>query len=405
MDLNVFFVSTQGQVRNVAAYIKQFNVENVIIVVLYTLKNTASLKHILNLIEELKADGLNILEVKQYCLPNRPTAYSRKNMKKIYEGYEKVFYEIECIGNIKNVFICNFNNHYIYIPRIISKKDINLKLLEEGLGTYTSFLTDRQHKMEKIDRYKLIDSISGIEKEFRLIFKAIKSIFRKIFIFLVRLISIITRVNIESIIKDKLISEKYKFGWIKEFNEVCVCFPETLKKSDIKSNNFIKLDLKSSMVIDQKELDIIPPNSNIFINQKYGLDNKEHFKVVLDILEEMKIKDIFFKFHPKENIELNKEILNELLIDYKINVMYFENIEHLPVENIIQSKNMSKIIGINSSAMVYAPMFNEDIEIISIAKKYISKAIEEYNIPTNKLEILKRDYEEIAQIFEMKQIS
>lgn len=407
MSINVFFVSTQGQIRNVATYIKQYNVKNVVIVVLYTLKNTATLKNSVNLIEELREKGIDILTIKKHCLPNKPSEYSRKKMRIIYEDYEKLFDEIDYIGNIKNVFICSFNNHYIYIKTIILKKykNISLNLLEEGLGTYTSFLTDREEKNEKVDMYKVKDSINIIKKEFKVIFNSIKIILRNLFVFLIRLLSVITNINLELLIKDKLTPEKYKYGWIREFNEVCVCFPELLAKSDIKCEKFTKLDLKISTVIKKEDLDFIPQNINIFINQKYGLDSRNHFKVILSILEEMNIDNIIFKFHPKEDINLNKEILNELSKEFSINIIYLEEIEHLPVENIIQSKNINKIIGINSSSMVYAPIFNEDIEVISIAKKYIYKAVVEYNLPSNKLEILKRDCEEISQIFEIKQFS
>lgn len=397
IENNLFFLTGVGQLRNISGFIKEYNATNNVAVILYTQQNL----NVVNHIKENMDESL-FLEIQYVKLPVKLLEEKKSKSKIIYQTLEKTInHNIEKY-HIKNVFLCSSSNYYSFIEQI-TKNKTSLNLLEEGLTTYRVYQENNDERQKKYTLGDVFSVIKKVLKRLYIIFKPVIKLIKSIIELVVVIISFITRINFIYYIKKFLNkSKKYKYGLITEFDNAYVCYPELLQKLNPKNKNVEKLQLnfENENVIFTNKQD---KENILFINQKYGLRYKEHFDIIFSIFRDMGIKKIYMKFHPKEDFDDFRDIYEESKSLYPdLQIITLENCEHIPVENLINRNNITKIVALTSSSLFYSKLVKEDIDVISIAEEY-KKRWEDIALTAKEMQTFLHDYEMLDKLFNVEQ--
>lgn len=405
---NVFVVSRLGQLRNVQNFIKQFKAEKNILIIQYSEIDGPILK---NMIEICDKELYN--EIIYLKLPGHPLHVRRKKNIKMYNSIEKTLnYIIDKKYKFNNLFLCNADKWYSYYEKVKNEDGYSytINLLEEGLTTYI-VSEDPLYQTDPIIPINIKDikkSLKEIINELKNLLHVLKVLIVKLIVFVLNLISIIFRTNLAKIIKDFIldltIEDKYKFSYIKHFDEAFVCFPDKLIQNNFTIDNVKKLDFKFHEISKNKYVDALNRDYVLFVNQKY-INYRQHFDIIFEILTKMNLKNVYIKLHPKEDKNLVIENINECLKKFpNLNVKVIHNLDSTPIEDIIYTCKFKKIIGITSSALLYCNEFIKNIKIISIAKEYRRMCLDKnYKVNKRELKLFEKEYRRFLKISNVKQ--
>ena len=388
---NLFFLTGVGQLRNIKGFINQYNAKNNIAVILYTEQNLDVVDNIKKSIDKKMFDDVQFIK-----LPNKVLIEKKEKSKEIYTLLENSINENKEKYNVRNLFLCSFTNYYIFFKTIIKDKEMAINLLEEGLSTYRLYLEDSEEKRRKI-------SLQDILKDFKKMIKKFIAFIKSIIVFLITILSFICRVNLLYYLKElRRKINKCKYGLIHKFDNVYVCYPELIEKINsnigpVKKLDFNYKDENVKFTSDQDKENVL------FINQKYGIKYKDHFPIIFSILRDMGIKKVYFKFHPREQIENFEKIFDDAKKEYpELEIITINQTNHIPVENLINNNKITKIIALTSSSLFYSKLVKNDIRAISIAEEYKNRCIAN-EIPENRMKTFLEDYEMIDRIFGVEQ--
>lgn len=396
-DRNLFVLTGVGQLRNIMGFIKQYNATNNVIVMLYTEKNLDVRNNV-----ERQIDHSKFLDIQFVQFPTKWTEEKRTKSKEMYKILKKVLERNIDEFNINNLFICLGSGHYKFFKRI-AKNKVTINLLEEGLATYRVYQEDNDQKEYKVSAKDVLSKIKKVFKKLYIIIKPIIVFIKAILELIITIFSFIFRKNIIYYIRKAIRkNKKYKYGLIEQFDDTYVCYPELIEKLNPKIGQVHKLDFNynnEEVIFTSKE----DKENILFINQKYGIRYKEHFPIIFSILQDMGIRKIYMKFHPKEEMENFKEIFDETKAQYPdIEVITLNDYSHIPVENLINANNITEIIALTSSSLFYSKLVNDKIKIISIAEEYKNRC-EKIGIPKKRMKAFLKDYEMISRLFPIEQ--
>lgn len=388
---NLFFLTGVGQLRNIKGFINQYNAKNNIAVILYTEQNLDVVENIKKSIDKKMFDDVQFIK-----LPNKVLIEKKEKSKEIYTLLENSINENKEKYNVRNLFLCSFTNYYIFFKTIIKDKEMAINLLEEGLSTYRLYLEDSEEKRRKI-------SLQDILKDFKKMIKKFIAFIKSIIVFIITILSFICRVNLLYYLKElRRKINKCKYGLIHKFDNVYVCYPELIEKINsnigpVKKLDFNYKDENVKFTSDQDKENVL------FINQKYGIKYKDHFPIIFSILRDMGIKKVYFKFHPREQIENFEKIFDDAKKEYpELEIITINQTNHIPVENLINNNKITKIIALTSSSLFYSKLVKNDIRAISIAEEYKNRCIAN-EIPEKRMKTFLEDYEMIDRIFGVEQ--
>lgn len=403
---NVFVVSRLGQLRNVQNFIEEYNACNNVLIIQYSGEDSDILRNIL----EMSNKAL-FKYIKYVKLPNFPLNATASKNKKIYTSIENTVLYIKDNHDFNNLFLCNADKWYCYYMSVKKeyKLEFSINLLEEGLTTY--LISDKDYSKVMIDKKinfnDVNKSIKAIIKSLKNIVKDIKNLFVHIFAFTLKIISLVIRVNlfekIKKLISHIMIPQKYKFKFVEHFENAFVCFPDRLKQDNFTIDNINKLDFKFE-VLDESVKIKDSEKYALFINQKY-INYDKHFEIIFKIFEEMNLENILIKLHPRENKEKTQQIIDKYKKIYpKLNVEVLNNMDSVPVENIIYNNKFKQVLGLLSSSLIYCNGFIKGINIISIATRYKNMCYDKKNsVNLNELEQYEKEYETFIKFDGVKQ--
>jgi hypothetical protein len=250
-------------------------------------------------------------------------------------------------------------------------------------------------------------NLRDVKSEFKRFIKSIKNVFVHFVVLILKTLSWIFNKNFVDLVKHARIPKKYRYGYISHFEKAYVCFPKKMRsmatEEDIEEIN--KLDFYLDSKVDQKLLSKLDENMTLFINQKYVPYNK-HFNIIFDILEREGIEKITFKFHPKESpIHYQIPLEEAMEIHPNIEVKVLKGFDHIPVENLLSSGKIKKVVGLTTSALIYTTIINPNVEVLSIAKSYKDLCLsDKYNVDAKRMELYKRDYTAFDKLFDIRQV-
>ena len=395
---NMFILTGVGQLRNIYGFIDQYNATDNIAVVFYTIQNL----NVVNNIKSNMEEGY-FTDIQYVQLPIKLLEEEKSKSKTVYNILENLVKHNKQEHNINNLFLCNADNYYVFFEKICKKNSVSINLLEEGLTTYRVYLEKNDQKYYKVRVKDLTKNLKKIFKRLYKVFEPIIKFIKSVVELFINIISFITRINLMYYIKNlRNKFRKYKYGLISKFDHIYVCYPKLMKvlNKDTKDVSKLKFNYKNE---NYKFVSDDDTENVLFINQKYGVRYKEHFLIVLSILQDMGIKKIYFKFHPREKTKDFQETFNNAKEKFpEIEIITLKKLNHVPVENLINTNKITKIIALTSSSLFYSKLTKKDIETISIAKEYKKRCIQLGVIP-KRMQTFLKDYDNLNRLFHSKQ--
>lgn len=392
MNNNFFAITRLGQLRNVQGYIKQFNSKNNILMVMYT---PDAVDLVENIDRNIQFDLFE--EVIHFELPKRPLGVSRKKCKELYEKLTNSLYDLYEHHNFEHIFLCNTDNFYIYFEVIADKLNADLILLEEGLTTYRMFAGN----IEK--RYTLRDVKSAIRR----LYKSIRKVVVNSVALVLKLLSWILKIDLFEFIKHQRIPKKYRYGHISEFQKGYVCFPEKMRELTNVDNikEIKKLDFPLNKELDESIGNKLEDNMTLFVNQRY-VPYDMHFNIIFEIMEKAGINKFFIKFHPKESRTMYWPYLKKAKKEFPtLEVEILNDLDHIPAEDLMTTGKIERIVGITTSTLIYSPLIDPKIRVLSIADSYKELCLSpKYNVDARKMNLFLRDYKAFKEVFDIEQI-
>ncbi|CUU70689.1 Alpha-2%2C8-polysialyltransferase (POLYST) [Campylobacter hyointestinalis subsp. hyointestinalis] len=311
---NIFIISNLSQLNIIKNIIEYEKLKDILLVVLYTNKNTKMPKLILN---EAKKDIFE--QIVLFLLPNGPMNLKLTSYITIKKDYEKLIK----LYQPNYVYLLSFEAHYSILANIAQNNGAKLILIDEGTGTY---------KDKK-------------ELNFNILKKNIWRYF-----------------NLDS-----------AFKWANNFSKIYASNPECLKNNFF-ANEFIKFSphLDRFKSIDNATLSLIQKynitnDDIIYTNQRYTIeidDFVDTIILILDIISKKLNSKIFIKMHPKDH-DTTIKIFKEKLSDFKNIILILDNA--FLIEQSIRYIHPKAVISLTSTTLVTTQVINKNIKSYSIA--------------------------------------
>ena len=391
IENNLFVITGIGQLRNIHGFIDEYQAKNNMLIVLYTERNMSVVKNInSNLIPGVFRE---VFFLKQ---PDAPLKRTHKKAKVIYNLYEEQIKRMQNEYGMQNLFLCNRDNYYYFFRRLSKKYHLTLNMLEEGLTTYRLFQEEWEAKHYSVTGADFKHELNEIRLHAKLLIKAVARL-------LCNIVGLVTHIDMVRQVKQLIAKiSKYNYGIIEKFNNYYVCYPEIIQRFYPKEKNIYPLKFAHD-TSDIQFVDDLNEENVLFVNQRYGVDYKSHFKIIFSILHNLGLHKVYIKFHPRENKQTVSEIVDyyqQIFKDMKICIV--DNAESVPVEDLLVANSIDKIIALTSSSLFYSKLVKPDIEAFSIAEAYTQRC-QLLDMPGTKMKMFLQDYHNIQAIFEPKQ--
>lgn len=377
---NVFIITRLGQLRNVHTLIEQESLQHNVLVIMYTVRDKGLLLNLQSAYREDLFEDVLYLE-----LPAFPLRPGRKRSEKIYTAMEEVLKTVHDDHAAKELYICNIDNYYVYLERIIADHGYSMaiNLFEEGLTTYK--ITSGESLQKKEDP----PNKSDVRKAWNGFKKALKKfVFNTGILFLQCLGFIIRKPMVSCAYKlwsRIAVDKKHRFGIIRDLNKAYVCFPEMVSTDELNFKSVEKLNFKFNKVEDEELRKTLKGYSAIFINQKY-VNYESHFRVLFQIFDEMGIDKVLIKLHPREDVAIVENEIRKMQQEYEdIDIKILSSIGQIPAEDLVYSYGIKTVIGLTTSSLIYLNGALEDVKVISIADRYRQLCDEEGGVASREL--------------------
>ncbi|HEY5506056.1 MAG TPA: polysialyltransferase family glycosyltransferase [Coriobacteriia bacterium] len=388
---NLFVVTRVGQLRNVQTFIKERGATNNHLAVLSTDDNPTLRTGITSNVET----GL-FEEVIHIVLPLRPVAQSGHKNAVIYGLLEDLLVRMTGDAGVENLYLCNSDNFYVFFQRIPETLGLalTLNLLEEGLGTYANagrrrYVRDVSVDWNEVKRRGRMARLDGLRHP------------RAIAALLHTLVSwVLPGGDPIRLAKDawarSTVTPKYRYGLITHYDNAYVYFPDRIYSDNMRIDNVEKLGFVIVPQTPPEMFDSVEDGAVVFVSQKY-LPRRPYvyYSVVLDILTEMRVGTVYFKFHPRENHSATLYEWDQAVREHPdVDVRTTHEISAIPVEELMMSGKVSRVIGLTSTALMYGSAFFPDVDVISIGSRFRDLADSEtYDVTKRALSEFSRDLE------------
>lgn len=363
---SAFIVTRLGQLRNVHTLIEQKALEHNVLVIMYTKRDKALLSNLKKAYREDLFEDVLYLK-----LPDYPLHLTPKKGEAMYSSMEEVLGRLHDEFTVTELYVCNIDNYYVYLERIIADRgySIAVNLLEEGLTTYKITSGESLRKTENPP------NVNDLKKAWRNFKKACRNFVRDTGMLVLQCLGFVVRRPLARYAYNLwlkfFLDKKRRFGMIRHFDRAYVCFPEMVKSNDaVRFGAVEKLDFKFSRVEDEDLREALDGYSTLFINQKY-VNYTSHFRILFHIFHEIGIRKVAVKLHPREDADaVAREIRNAQEEYEDIDVKILSSTGQIPVEDLVYSYDIRKVIGLTTSALIYLHSGLENVEVISIAQRY-----------------------------------
>tara|TARA_R110002051_G_scaffold200569_1_gene267407 strand:+ start:8237 stop:9559 length:1323 start_codon:yes stop_codon:yes gene_type:complete len=374
---NLFIISNLGQLNHISALISHYGFRNCGLIVLFTSANLIVPKDLQNSLNSSLFNYTFFLEI--------PRSSNRINLTLTKKLYEKYSYYLS-IFRPKCLFILSFQYHYSLLGQIAYDIGADLNLVEEGLGTYR-LVNPEERVLEKEFNLSVIKRAAKKTLTKTQLFKLLYSRYKPFKEFAIQTKSFVKEVYESPELQAKLIRSNHnkKLRAIlfphTTFNNTYTSFPSiTGNIFKAESHKFYpvfsdpkKRDIESAL--DIIETYGIRNNDYIYISQKFSIDSDEYVFIVEEVFKKF-LKDsegrIFIKTHPKRESQATIDAFMKLEEFYEGKICLIKESNFL-IEEVVRQSNVKGVIGITSSALVYAPIVSEDCTSYSLAKILLEK--------------------------------
>ncbi len=421
--VSIFCATRTGQIRHILALIKQYKTENNVLVVVTTSRDIALRENMKKTIPNNLFSRVVYQQIEDFPASRNATVIRHVKVYRQLKNGIKAAAE----NAVKvDLYLCHLNNFYAFFPSILDELqvDYTLNLVEEGLATYKwgipevtwgAFNWNEEldgavtSDVVKLRAAKLGENVLALLKSVLLFWVPILNAAVKIIyhfaLLIVSLLSILTKKNLVSTfcsINNVLMPRKYRYAVVPRFDRGYFCFPDKMKNvREFKIDNILPLELvvdDSKPIAESKAIfDMVPDGIPIFASQKYG-DYEMYYRIVFDILQDMGIEEVYFKFHPREELQdIRKLFEAEAAKHPDITIWNDPEYDGMNMEKMLLAKRFSHVIGLTTSALMYCSLMDIDTEPISIVEefksRYLQISTQEQRIGVqNELKEIERDY-------------
>lgn len=309
------------------------------------------------MVGELLSELVKICQIRETVaikVPKQAAAigsYIKRYFLKNYRNF------LESNPDLKSLVVFSYAGHYSYLLQLAEERNIELVLVEEGLGTYSAFT----HTMKEFPAWRIFA-------------KAAYQLLR--FGFATIPVSFIRCLN-EIIPKPKL--PALPSSGFRDFNIVYCGFPKAagllFPSAQIKST---EPKVPSGQVKIGK--------NSLFLGQTYPLSEDE-IRKLLELLVSKGSGLIFLKHHPRLG-DSQRAPWDQLLMKPEFSTVRL--VEHnMPSELLMSELNIKEVFSLTSSALITTASSNKNIKSVSLAAGLINSFPE----PSGVLGRVKRDLE------------
>ncbi len=399
MHGNLFVVSRVGQVRNVQTLITRCALANNHLVVLYTAGNVGLMRNIRAVVQPGLFDGVEY--VRQ---PDRPTRETRRTNRTVYRQFENVL-EAAVDAGVTRLFLCNIDSYYGLFERIIKarKLPLSVNLLEEGLTTYAVAGGRRYHKDTKV-------ASSDVSYRARLALESWRRALRSTVVLAATALSWLFRVDLFTLrnaIRAGLVKPEHRYGTVTHVDTAWVYFPERIKSSEALTIDRVEsLPFDASAPQDAGVAGALDDDATLFVSQKY-LSVDDYLSIIFDILTEMGVGRVYFKYHPREDRTSFARAWNRIHSSHPgLEIVAPDAIQVIPVEELVCTGKVKRVIGLTSTSLMYTAAFLPAVEVVSIGMRFRELAESpQYGIAKRPLSEFVRDLEVFNDVSGVEQYS
>lgn len=372
--MNLFLISQFGQLIHHQALIKRDGLKNNKLVILYTKANIEVPRKI-----KKEADNSLFDEIYLAELPIKPNSLNLDNINKITTIYSQV------LQGISDLYMSSFESHYNICHKIAKKENIKTHLIEEGLATY-KYSYSKFEKVRPSKKNSFIKALndSGLSSNKYYPFaKIIYTYLRDFYKLPIQVVKAF-RYNKESEYKtynylEKLSDERRGFiDYAKDFDSINVAYPRAI--DGVFSAGQVNVLNTYATYEPGFDLDGLVEKYSVsfddmlYLSQMYPIPSEAYADAVINVIQEY-LSDssgkCFIKFHPRDKqdfIEFIKAKVVEMELSERVLVIEESD---FPIEALIKKCQFDKILGISTTALVYANQLSQSTDCVSITNGLI----------------------------------
>jgi hypothetical protein len=397
---NLFIVSRVGQLRNAKTFIREHDAAGNHLAVLGTADNPLLSERITANIEPGMFDRITMVD-----LPLKPVTQGPHKNEVIYHLLEDLLVTAASEG-VVNLFLCNSDNFYLFFQRIIERRELGMKLnlLEEGLGTYANAGSRRYVRDTTADWRE-------VKRRLGRIFQPETGTGRAIVSAAAAFVSWVLGVDVVQFVRSTYASAtvpaKYRYGTITHFDAAYVYFPERIHPDLMRIDDVQRLGFELEHSTPPETLASVEDDETVFLSQSYLPRHPyAYFSIVFDILAEMGVKTVQFKFHPRENYSRFQEQWERAVLEHpQLTVLTTPEVAAIPAEELMMAGKVKTAIGLTSTTLMYAQAFFPGVEVVSIGSRFDELASsDEHDIPKRALSEFRRDLEVFLDVSAVRQL-
>ncbi len=398
--MNLFLISQFGQLIHHQALIQRDDLKKNKLAILYTLANTEVPKKI-----EFEASKELFDEIVFLELPLKPNSLNMENIDYMTEMYK------DSLRGVTDLYMSSFESHYNVCHKIAQNMGIKTHLIEEGLATYkysyTEFKSSKPKKKDSL--IKAMNDSGFSSNKYYPVAKAFYTYIRDIYRLPKQILKAIeynknSEYNTYKKI-EKLSDERIAFiNYARDFDSINVAYPNAIKGVF----NTGKVNVLNTYATYQANVDMdslvakynISYNDMLYLSQMYPIPSEAYAEAVLNVIQNQLLHGegkCFIKFHPRDKLDFIESIkahVERLGLSKRVVIIHESD---FPIEALIKACQFNKILGISTTALVYANQLSPSTECISVTNGLINEL--GFKCPSKAKQII-LDHTKMLNIFE-----
>ena len=432
---SIFCATRADQIRFILSLIDQYETQNNVLIVVTAASDLSLLDSIRKAIPPEFFDRVVFSELPEFPASRRSTFVRHR---KVYNVFRKTMKSATEDFSEVDLYLCYANNYYIFCKNVLDELQVKytLNLIEEGFETYKWTMPEINwgafswseeldgavdSQIIKMRWSSFLASFLDLLKKILLFWLpaviALGKLLYELALLVLLLISTLTKKNLLSSfcsLNNLMMPRKYRYTLVPHFDNGFFCFPEKMKRIhefEIDHIYSLEFTVRKGSHLKQSGMNFktVPDGIPIFISQKYG-DYEMYYCVVFSILRDMGIREVYFKFHPQEERQEIRALFDDESAKYPDIIVYNDpEYDDVAVEDLLQKKNFSQLIGLTISSLMYCNIMDIKTTPISIVevfeKRYQEIATSESRLNSkNELKDLERDYLVFKEVAGVQQL-
>jgi hypothetical protein len=367
----LFVVAQIGQAKRMQELVKNMGLGDVDVAVLFTRKNLAMPALIQESISEKLVHAVHRVEI--HPASNEISVIASKHNIVAYR---------RLLDTVKpaSIFVCSWERHYAILCQEAHRRGIAINLFEEGTAIYKTAIKDYSSFLPPSIGKSAMTIYNRVWKNEPITKYVIRPVVR--FLYPILKVPYLLGRTVHEIYKTPQVQNwsiggdhaVIKTGWNK-FSSVYASNPEILKGL-FNANKIEQMAVEFDNPLDTASArDIaehlgIDGQTALFVSQRFDVDPRLQVPAVVKLLNdyaETNGKRILVKLHPREKegiIALYKGVIEELGAEERVQLI---ESGHVPAEYLVVHTDISVLIGISSSTMMYAPKAKPSLNVVSIS--------------------------------------